>query len=183
MKAVFNPLPFAIALLCASFGTVDAGEWTVQRVPDPGPVPSASAPLYYRCFIRVPDNMTSRAPVDLFADSALLTFADVPGPFVVFLNGQKIAAGDALPPEPRRRFKIPRGILEKKAFNVLAVRLEGEAASKGLRVAPGVHGYFDELILSGDWEIHRGEPDAADLHAVTAQPPRAFFTESGFRES
>jgi putative membrane-bound dehydrogenase-like protein len=127
--------------------------------------------------------MTSRAEVDLYADSTLLSLADIRGPFTVLLNGRKIAAGEMLPAEPRRRFKIPKGILEKKAFNVLAIRLEGAAAKGGLRAPPGVHGYFDELLLAGDWEIHEGEPDAADLRASATEPARAFFTEKNFHEA
>ena len=165
-----------------STGTGFCGVWQLETVP-------ASAqrdrgqPLYYRCFLRVPDNMTSRAAVDLWTDSTMISFADFPGPFTVVLNGQKIAQGDQLPEEPRRRFKVPKGILEKKRFNVLAIRLEGEAAKTGLRVVPVLHGYHDELVLEGTWETHVGEPDAADLRAVTNHPARAFFTEAGFREA
>ncbi len=172
-----------VALLSAIPATTHAAEWQLLRIPSVTPIQTGPPPVYYRCFIRVPDNMTSRAAVDLWADSALLSFADIPGPFAILLNGEKIAAGDALPAEPRRRFKIPKGILEKKVFNVLAVRVEGNAAKSVLRVAPAVHGYFDELVLAGDWEVHHGEPDAADLRAVPQQPSRAFYTESGFRES
>jgi putative membrane-bound dehydrogenase-like protein len=127
--------------------------------------------------------MTSRAAVDLWSDSAMLSFADFPGRFTVLLNGERIAEGDSLPTEPRRRFKIPKGILEKKAFNVLALRLEGDAAKAGLRVAPVLHGYYDELLLEGAWEVQRGEPNPADLRAITNKPPRAFFTEASFREA
>jgi putative heme-binding domain-containing protein len=141
------------------------------------------APIYFRCFLRVPDNMTSRAEVDLWTDSAMFSFADFPGRFTVFLNGRHIAGGESLPAEPRRRFKIPKGILEKKQFNVLVVRLEGKAARTGLRVAPVLHGYHDELVLQGLWEIHAGELDPGDLRAITNRPSRAFFTEAGFREA
>jgi putative membrane-bound dehydrogenase-like protein len=173
------------ALIVAAHAAPAAGapSWQPQPVPTTKPAPATAAPVYYRCFIRVPDNMTSRAPVDLYADSALLSFADIRGPFTVFLNGQKIAAGEMLPAEPRRRFKIPKGILEKKVFNVLALRLEGTAAKNGLPAAPGVHGYFDELLLAGDWEMLSGEPEPADLRPSTNQPARAFFTEKNFHEA
>src|ERR1044071_2666117 len=123
-----------------------AGSWQSQSVPTDQPIPPTTL-LYCRCFIRVPDNMTSRADVDLWTDSAMFSFADFPGRFTVFLNGQEMATGESLPAEPRRRFKIPKGILQKKAFNGLALRLEGEAARAGLRVAPVLHGYHDELVL------------------------------------
>src|SRR4030095_13983317 len=161
---------------------IASAAWQPERIPSAQP--SLNAPLlYYRCFFRVPDNMTSRAAVDLWTDSALFSFADLPGRFTVFLNGQKIADGDSLPPEPRRRFKITKGILEKKAFNALALRLEGDAARRGLRVAPILHGYHDEMVLEGTWEVASDEPAADDLRAVTNQPPRAYFTEANFSEA
>jgi len=172
----------AFAILLASLLTANAASWQTQPVPGEQPAITAP-PVYYRCFIRVPDNLTSRAPVDLWADSAMFSFADFPGPFIVFLNGQKIAQGESLPVEPRRRFKIPKGILEKKAFNVLALRLDGDAAKAGLRVAPVLHSYYDELVIEGTWEVRAGEPDAAELRASADQPPLAFFTEANFREA
>jgi putative heme-binding domain-containing protein len=159
-----------------------SAEWQPQTVPAERPA-LIGAPIYFRCFLRVPDNMTSRSEVDLWTDSAMFSFADFPGRFTVFLNGRKIADGESLPAEPRRRFKIPKGILEKKQFNVLAVRLEDQAARTGLRVAPVLHGYHDELVLQGVWEIHMGEPVPGDLRPLTNQPPRASFTEAGFREA
>ncbi|HEV7869044.1 MAG TPA: PVC-type heme-binding CxxCH protein, partial [Chthoniobacteraceae bacterium] len=52
-----------------------------------------------------------------------------------------------------------------------------------LGMAPILAGYFDEQAFEGVWELHVGEPDPAELRAVTAQPPKAFFTEAGFRKS
>jgi len=171
-----------LVLLLISQVSALSAEWQSRTVPADQPA-LTGAPIYFRCFLRVPDNMTSRADVDLWTDSSMFSFADFPGRFTVILNGRQIAVGDSLPAEPRRRFKIPKGILEKKQFNVLAVRLEGEAARTGLRVAPALHGYHDELVLQGSWEIHAGEPDPGDLRAITNQPSRAFFTEAGFREA
>lgn len=170
------------AVFLANLVSASAAPWQLQPVPGEQLTISTS-PVYYRCFIRVPDNMTSRAAVDLMTDSAMFSFADIPGAFAVLLNGEKIAEGASLPAEPHRRFKIPKGILEKKAFNVLAVRLEGEAARAGLRVAPVLHGYHDELVIEGGWEIHATEPPSGDLRPVANQPPRAVFTEANFREA
>jgi len=39
-------------------------EWQARTVPLGEPALSG-APIYFRCFLRVPDNMTSRAEVDL----------------------------------------------------------------------------------------------------------------------
>jgi putative membrane-bound dehydrogenase-like protein len=170
------------ALIALFFTSAASGaSWTPQPVP--GTPAIDGSPLYYRCFIRVPDNMTSRAAVDLWTDSAMISFVDIPGPFTVLLNGQKIAEGDSLPPEARRRFKIPKGILEKKAFNVLALRVEGGAARSGLKLSPVLHGYHDELLLEGTWEIYSGEPPAAEFRSVTDQPAGAVFTEANFHEA
>ena len=182
MQTVSPRFGLGLALCTALLPIALPAPWQSQSIPTDQPI-LTTAPLYYRCFIRVPDNMTSRADVDLWTDSAMFSFADFPGRFTVFLNGQELATGDSLAAEPRRRFKIPKGILQKKAFNVLALRLEGAAARGGLRVAPVLHGYHDELVLQGSWEIHPGELDRADLLAVTNQPPRAFFTEANFREA
>src|SRR6266568_8339035 len=114
---------FGLLLLLISHGPAQSAEWQPQVVPADKPMLTA-ATLYCRCFIRVPDNMTSRADVDLWTDSAMFSFADFPGHFTVFLNAQKVAEGESLPAEPRRRFKVSKGILEKKAFNILALRLE-----------------------------------------------------------
>src|SRR5437867_585691 len=173
---------FGLLLLLISQGPAQSAEWQPQVVPAEKPMLTA-ATVYYRCFIRVPDNMTSRADVDLWTDSAMFSFADFPAHFTVFLNGQEMAAGESLPTEPRRRLKIPKGILQKKASNVPALRLEGGGARAGLRVAPVLHGYHDELVLQGAWEIHAGEPDRADLLAATNQPSRAFFIEANFSEA
>jgi hypothetical protein len=48
------------------------------------------------------------------------------------LEWQKIAASEALPEGQRRRFKVPKGIFEKKAFNVLALHLEAPARGVGM---------------------------------------------------
>ncbi|MFM1769439.1 MAG: hypothetical protein RJA22_1968 [Verrucomicrobiota bacterium] len=171
-----------LAALALGLATTRAADWQPVAVPAPAPPPPGTSPVIYRCFLRVPDNMTSRAPVDLWTDSALFSLADLPGRFTLLLNGQPIAAGDGLPADPPRRFKIPKGILERKAFNVLALRLEG-AAAHGLRAAPILHGYHDELVLEGTWERLAGEAAPADLRAVTNRPARAVFTEAQFREA
>ena len=157
-------------------------EWRPYAVPA-GESTADSAVVYCRCFIRVPDNMTSRAPVDLWSDSAMFSLADLPGPFAIFLNGTKIGEGKSLPAVPRRRFKIPKGILEKGAFNVLAGRLEGAAAKSGLRTPPVLHGYHDELVLDGTWKFFAGEPAEEESRPLSTQPARAFFTEAKFREA
>lgn len=151
----------------------------------PAPVPATDehprAAGTYRCFLRVPDNMTSRAPVDLWSDSAMLSVADFSGGFTITLNGQVLAKGESLAPEPRRRIKIPKGILERGQFNVLAIQLG--AANRGLRVSPVVSGYFDELLLAGEWEWTEDAVVAGDLQPQPVRPARAVYLENQFRES
>ena len=174
-------IPFA-KLLCASLlcltPTLSAAEWQPTVVPSKTEM---TAPVWLRCFVRVPDEMTSRAEKDLWSDSVTLSLGDIRGPVTVWLNGTKIAEAEALPAGERRRFKVPKGILEKKAFNVLALRLEG--AANGVGMVPIVAGYFDELLLEGAWEMRAGEADPAELKAVGEQPRAAFFTEAGFHPS
>lgn len=162
-------------------------EWAAVTVPTPDDAPAAPpghGPAWYRCFVRVPDNMTSRAEGDLMSNSVTLSLAGVRGPVVVFLNGQKIFEAAELPDEPRRRFKVPRGILEPGMFNVLALKLDAKAAAAGVRKAPILAGYFDELVLAGEWQVLRAaEVDVASLKPVKEQPTVAAYFETGFRQS
>lgn len=168
---------FYFALLaCASL----AADWNPAPVPAREPTPSPG-PVWLRCFIRVPDNMVTPAEKDLWRDSVMITLGAIRGPFVVFVNGREIASGEAIPSGERRRFKVPKGILEKKKFNSLAIRLEGEAAREGLVEAPIFAGYFDEQRLEGTWERFDGEPDSSTIAALSEQPATAAFTEAGFR--
>ena len=76
----FNALlSFLTLLLLGSvFARSNAAEWRPYAVPASESA-AGSAVVYCRCFIRVPDNMTSRAPVDLWSDSAMFSLADLPG--------------------------------------------------------------------------------------------------------
>jgi hypothetical protein len=157
---LFRWSALAAALLLGT-PSLRAASWEPQQVPAAWEG-LATTSAWYRCYIRVPDNMTSRAEVDLWTDSAMISLADLPGPFTLLLNGETIAEGGAVAPPARRRFKIPKGILEKQSFNVLALHLEGESARVGLRAAPIVHGYLDELVLEGVAD------DRLDRHAQEA---------------
>jgi len=189
-EAIFPQSVRLRALVCAllicigivSIGSPAYAEWQLTTVPTVQDSPGTSS-IWLRCFLRVPDNMTIPAEKDLWRDSITLSLGSIRGPFSVWLNGQKIAESQALSAEERRRFKVPKGILEKKAFNVLAIRLDGAAARGGLGVAPILAGYFDEQTLAGSWEQRSGEPDPTELRAVSAKPPTAFYTEAGFRKS
>ncbi|HZJ15315.1 MAG TPA: PVC-type heme-binding CxxCH protein, partial [Chthoniobacteraceae bacterium] len=165
----------AVFTLLACAASVSA-DWQAIDVPTRVELP---APAWLRCFIRVPDEMVTLQEKDLWRDSVTLSFGGIRAPFTVFLNGQKIAGSEALPEGQRRRFKVPKGIFEKKAFNVLALHLEGPA--RGVGMVPILGGYHDELVLEGAWEMRADEPAAADLKTVSEQPRAAFFTEAGYR--
>jgi putative heme-binding domain-containing protein len=158
------------------------GEWKAVTVPTTEVTGQAKA-SWYRCFIRVPDNMVTPQEKDLWRDSITLSFGGIRGPFTVLLNGREIARSGQVPDGQRRRFKVPKDILEKNKFNALVVRLEGDAVRGGLKTAPILAGYFDELLLEGAWERLESEPEASALTALSIQPPTAFFSEAGFRQS
>jgi putative heme-binding domain-containing protein len=176
------PKTAAIAFFVLLAALAVRAEWQPTTVPTDKDL-KVTPPIWLRCFIRVPDNMTTAAEKDLWRDSIMLSVGGIGGPFSIWLNGQKIAEAQGLPEGERRRFKVPKGILEKKAFNVLALRLDGPDARRGVRLPPILAGYFDEQALEGAWEVRSGEPDPAELKAVPAQPARAFFTEAGFHKS
>ncbi len=160
--------------LIASASVAAVAQWSVVEVPAPAPAPA----LWYRCFIRVPDNMATPAEKDLFRDSIMLNLGGIRVPFTVLLNGRQIVESGAIPEGERRRFKVPKGILEKKTFNVLAVHL---ASPGGIFEDPILAGYHDELPLIGKWEARRDPPGSTDWNPVLRQPAAAFFTETGFR--
>jgi putative heme-binding domain-containing protein len=183
--ATFAAMVVATATASAAEPAAPA-EWTTVTVPatDAAPAPAGEGPAWYRGFVRVPDNMTSRAEGDLMSDSVTLSLAGIRGPLLVFLNGRKIFEAAELPDEPRRRFKVPRGILEPGVFNVLTLKLDAKAAAAGVRKAPILAGYFDELVMEGEWQVLRAaDVDVAELKPVKEQPKAAAYLETGFRQS
>ena len=175
----------ALCLLGLGFGfsAVLAAHWQPTSLPSKESLSAngAGGVTWFRCFIRVPAQLITPEEKDLFRDSITLNIADIRGPFAVYLNGRKIAEGAAVPDGPRRRFKVPKGILEKDVFNVLAIRLEAQAAGSGIGQTPILAGYHDELPLDGAWEVTHGDIDAAALKPIPTQPPTAFYLESGFK--
>jgi putative heme-binding domain-containing protein len=152
-----------------------AAEWQVINVPTASELPT---PAWLRCFVRVPNEMVTPQEKDLWRDSVTVSVGGIEGAFAVFLNGQTLGEANALPAGERRRFKVPKGILEKGAFNVLALRL---ATARAVKMPPILAGYHDELPLGGAWQWLAGEPDPADLRAIPTQPASASFTEAAYR--
>src|ERR1700684_1273310 len=101
-----------IVLISAGIPTLFAVDWKPTTLPDPVAAPPARQ-VWYRCFIRVPAKLVTPAAKDLWRDSLTLNLGGIHGPFVVYLNTQIIAEADDVPEGPRRRFKVPKGILEK----------------------------------------------------------------------
>ena len=173
---------FRCLVLCVSFAPAALADWQPTPIPTRTEI-AAPSPVWLRCFVRVPDDMAAAVGKDLWRDSITFSVGGIRGPFVVSLNGQKIAESDALAEGQRRRIKVPRGILVTKVFNVFAIRLSGEAAKHGLGMTPILAGYFDELLLEGTWEMRTGEADPAELKPLSEQPKTSFFLETGFRNS
>lgn len=176
-----SQLIWPIVLVLFALQTASA-EWQTVKVPASEPGRAAKV-AWYRCFIRVPDNMVTPQEKDLWRDSITLSFEGIRGPFSVLLNGRKIATSGDIPEGQRRRFKVPKDVLEKQKFNALVLHLEGNAARDGLKAPPILAGYFDELTLEGTWQREDSEPDPSALTALATQPASAFFTEQGFRQS
>jgi putative membrane-bound dehydrogenase-like protein len=173
-------LLFVGCVLSSGFPPLFAADWK----PSPLPARVTAEPVqqvWYRCFIRVPAKLVTPAAKDLWRDSLTLNLGGIHGPFVVYLNSQIIAQADEVPDGPRRRFKVPKGILEKDVYNVLAIRLDAKAAVHGIGQAPILAGYHDEMPLDGAWEVASGAVALAELLPVPKQPAAAFYLETGFK--
>ena len=92
-----------------------------------------------------------------------------------FLNGQKIIETHDVVPAKPQRFKVPKGIFEKGAYNALVIRIDGTVAPRGLTAAPVFAGYFDEVKMERPWQMMAREPaDPIECLACTTLPPFAF---------
>jgi putative membrane-bound dehydrogenase-like protein len=180
-RAILKACLVALTLLrSAAFAAEPV--WKPVTIPTAAAAQTASV-TWYRCFIRVPADMTSTAQDALRSDSITFGVAGIHGPFAVYLNGREIATRESVRDEPQTRLKVPKGILEKDKFNVLAIRLDAKAAAAGIARPPILFGYWDEQALP-TWEIERGvEIDPSTMKALAKQPAVASYTEKGFRES
>src|SRR5213076_1029441 len=79
-----------------------------------------------------------------------------------------------------QRFKVPKGIFEKDAYNALVLRLDGRAAPGGLTEAAVFAGYFDEVKLERPWQVTTRKPSEADLQPTPNPPAIAVYTEKDF---
>ena len=139
-----------------------------------------AGPVWFRSWIKVPDNMAGNSGPDLWRDSMTMTVQDLPGPVTVFVNGRRILDARDVPATRPLRFKLPRGTFEKGVFNTLILQVDGSAAPQGLRHAPFMNGYFDELRLTRPWQVSSRPPDPAELGSVAGTPAVAAYTERDF---
>ncbi|MEM7386487.1 MAG: PVC-type heme-binding CxxCH protein, partial [Verrucomicrobiota bacterium] len=163
-----------------------AAEWETRPLPPDGKEAaehSGPDPCWYRCHVRVPDRMVTPARKDLWRDSMMLGFSDLPGPFEVCLNGISIIKSDGVPVGTQRRFKVPKGILKAKQFNALVLRLEGASARRGLTTAPVYFGYHHELVLDRAWGFSKTRPGSEELQSLAEQPKEAAYVEGDFRRA
>jgi putative heme-binding domain-containing protein len=166
---------FALVLCTSSVSR--AQSWEATTLPTRGE--AAAGVTWYRCFVRVMEDMTSMDEGDLRSNSVTLSLAGLPSHFAVYINDKKIGEGDSLPDEPRKRFKVPRGTFKPKVFNVLAIQTSGP-----IRKPPIVAGYFDELIFEGNWEASRAKDiDPKTFAPVQERPKTASFDDTQFRKS
>jgi hypothetical protein len=136
--------------------------------------------VWLRSWLQVPDNMVEPAGSDLWRDSMTLTLQALPGELSVFLNGIEIIKSAEVHHQPRR-FKVPKGILEKAAWNALVIRFEGRTAPQGLTVAPVFAGYFDEIRMDRPWQLATEEPPAEAFKATLLRPASAVYSAADFQ--
>jgi putative heme-binding domain-containing protein len=168
-----------------ALATVVRAHWASVEVPPARPLPEASS-LWYRCYLQVDDRLVvpeANNPRDLWRNSTMLVLADLPGPFGVFLNGERILASPGIPVGESQRFKVPKDILRSRLFNSLVIRLDGEAAKRGLTRAPMLIDYFNEVVLDAPWTVAFDEVDASESGPLEARPEVAAYLPSDWRLS
>ncbi|MEQ1859470.1 MAG: PVC-type heme-binding CxxCH protein [Chthoniobacteraceae bacterium] len=156
-----------------------AAEWKPQSIPGEAGAVSGER-VWLRAYVKVPTQWAKPQEKDLYRDSMTLALRDVPGPVVVWLNGEKIAEAASVRAEENQRFKVPK-VLELVKFNCLVFELRAPATA-ALRHAPIMASYFDQIEFTA-FEATATQPSAAEMAALTEQPARAFFTEKDARKS
>jgi len=127
-------------MLCSPIFPIRAAEtavWQERPLAAEQATPLPAGAVWFRAWLKVPDNMAGAGTpgADLWRDSMSLTLRDLPGPVVVFLNGQKfIETRDVAAAKPQR-FKVPNGLFAKGAYNAVVIRLDGTVATSE-RVRP-----------------------------------------------
>lgn len=182
LLALFSPARLAgfLLLLLPLHAAESPADWQEQRVGPDAPALPAN-PVWLRAWLRVPDSLTGDSGPDLWRDSMTLTLGSLPGPVEVFLNGRKIIGVTNLPDGQLRRFKVPKGLLEKGTYNAWVIHLDGRLASRGLIAPPVFAGYFDEVRLERPWQITTNAPAPEEFRGVIAVPSMAAYGDADFR--
>ena len=100
-------------------------------------------------------------------------------------TGSRSSRPTRFPDEPRRRFKVPKGILGGRVQRAgdAGRRTAPRRRSASRRSSPGTS---TSCVLEGEWEVLPRRSDADDP-ALSAgrneQPKTAAYTEAGFRQS
>jgi putative heme-binding domain-containing protein len=176
--------PASIVLWISLGLSVSAAEWsriTLRPGTTPESAATESAVRWYRCYVRPQEAMVTPQEKDLWRDSMTLGFPGLEGTVTVWLNGKPIIESGPLVAGQGARFKVPKGILSKDAFNTFVVRWHGPGAATGFPAPPIFAGYFDELPLGPVWEVTATEPGADELLPTQQEPPAAAYTEAQFR--
>ena len=105
--------------ICPPAIAAESGVWEERAVAVQQATPLPAGTVWFRSWLKVPDNMAGAgaAGADLWRDSMTLTLRNLPGPVVVFLNGQKIIETRDVAVDKPQRFKVPKGVFEKGAYN------------------------------------------------------------------
>lgn len=172
--------PLRLLLATAFLSTpLAAAEW--QAAPVPGRQ-NFSGVAWYRAWLKPHPTFFSKHERDLFAESVVMGVRGVAEAHEVYVNGTKVGAGGAFPPDfvsgkdGNHRHKIPPGVLVKDQWNEIAVRVFTPAGPGGFFTeAPFVLNYFNECVLEGNWEFHPGEDAPLDCKARAEKPAVATF--------
>ena len=168
-------------------------EWHLIPVPGPwqtnGPAAAKNhrGIAWYRTWILPHENFFTKHERNLFEESVLIDIRDLADAHELFVNGQKIGAGGAFPPQFKsgkdeiHRHKIPMGLMRKGEWNEIALRVYNESGPGGfLGEAPFIMNYFWECVLEGTWEFRVGDGYQPG-GALTNRPTTSAFDQ--FRES
>lgn len=156
--------------------SVRAGEWQLASVPG---ATNLNGAAWYRAWVKVPDSYFGQHERNLFEESVGVYIRDLAGAHEVWLNGNRIGAGNA--DQQFHRHKVPVGTLRKGAWNELAIRIDNTNGPAGfVGEAPFMMDYFLECVFEGQWEFRLGA-DYMPSGALTNRPARATFDK--FRDS
>ncbi|MGE3310707.1 MAG: PVC-type heme-binding CxxCH protein [Limisphaerales bacterium] len=171
---------FAGCVTTAGAADDSAVPWRERALATADSPPLPGTTVWFRAWLKVPDNMAGNSGPDLWRDSMTVTLRNLPGPVALSINGTPIVETRDVPESEPRRFKVPRGSFEKAVYNAIVLRLDGSVASRGLAAPPHFNGYFDEVRMDRPWQWTDREPTPADLVPSKERPSIAAYSEADF---